>query len=98
MYLHHQTIKFPERGYEHLRFVTSIQHFDLSEAVLDAVSEWWVQNNAVFEGVHEPDYMMAVQDVPDDICAKHGFQIIKGRHFYNMEAEHEPRYNKLRTN
>lgn len=97
MYLHHQTIKFPEQGYVSLRFVTPIQHFDFSAAVYAAVREHWTNNNAIFEGIYDPDILMAVQDVPDNICAKHGFQIIKDRYYYTLEAEREPRYNKLHT-
>lgn len=97
MYLHHQTIKFPKRGYEFLDVVTPIQHFNLSDAICEAVLEHWANNNAPFEGSYDHDFITAVQDVPDDICAKHGFQIIRGRHFHNLEAEQEPRYNKLRT-
>lgn len=98
MYLHRQTIKYPVDGYKHLLIVTPVRHLNLLEAIIDAVEEHWARNNAVFRGSQEVDFLAAVQDVPDDVCAAHGFYIIKSKYRHDIEAEREPQYNKLRTN
>lgn len=97
MYLHRQTIEYPSGRYECLLIVTPVRHLNLLDAVVDAVSDHWSRSNAVFRGVKKEDFFAAVQDVPDDVCAAHGFYVVKGKEYHNLEAEREPRYNKLRT-
>lgn len=77
MYLHIQKIKFPMGKDDVLLFETLSPKLDLFLAVHGAVAEYDRMNGKKFDGSDYADLLLAVWDVPDDLCARYGFRLIR---------------------
>lgn len=75
MYLHIQKIEFPSGQEELLAFLTFTKAFDLYNAIYSAIEEYGQKTGSNFGGMDYIDYFLTIKDVPEEICAKHGFRL-----------------------
>lgn len=81
MYVDITEISMPDRSRELLAFLTFSTEFNLFDAVRDAVQEYCKKEKISCEGMDPIEWLKTVKAVPDELCAKHGFQLFKGYHY-----------------
>lgn len=75
MYLHINKIALPSGQEELLAFLTFSKSFDLYGAIYSAIEEYGQKTGSTFDGMDYIDYFLTIKDVPEEICAKHGFRL-----------------------
>lgn len=85
MYLHIKRIKF-SIGEELLMFVTLSRNVDLFGAIRNAVAEHNKLAGREISGEDYIDVLLAVKKVPDDLCAKYGFRLLRDFNYSYIQA------------
>lgn len=85
MYLHIKRIKF-SAGEDFLMFVTLTPNMDLFSSIRSAVAEHNHMTGTEIAGTDYVDVLLAVKKVPDDLCAKYGFRLLRDFNYSYIQA------------
>ena len=87
MYLHINKIAFPSGQEELLAFLTFTKAFDLYGAIYNAIEEYGQKTGSNFGGMDYIEYFLTIKDVPEEICAKHGFRLFNDYSYSFMRVQ-----------
>lgn len=87
MYLTIMKIQFPTGAEELMPFLTFSKNFNLYTAIYGAIEEHSEETGTNLDGMDYIDYILVIKDVPEEICAKHGFRLFNNYSYSFMRAQ-----------
>ena len=87
MYLHITKIAFPSGPEELLAFLTFSKSFNLYGAIYSAIAEYGQKTGSTFDGMDYIEFFLTIKDVPEEICAKHGFLLFNDYSYSFMRVQ-----------
>ena len=87
MYLHITKIAFPSGPEDLLAFLTFSKSFNLYGAIYSAIAEYGQKTGSTFDGMDYIEYFLTIKDVPEEICAKHGFRLFNDYSYSFMRIQ-----------